>query len=141
MENTPGPIYDPAFNPIQSNAPIYSFESRKEKKNESPLMQPISTPINVGPGMYEHNFKTLSNKKSEPEVRFNKTAKQALANKMQYLNETYENYSAIGSQLRSKKKNEGHYKFDKGSRGAKTGIFKQDMSMQPPKLQLPHAHY
>lgn len=141
VANAPGPIYDPPFDPKQKNYPVYSFGNKKEKENESALTKPTSTPINVGPGLYEQNTKILSTLKNDPKVSFNRTAKMSLGNKMQYVHETYEQYSAISNQIRSNKRNDGYYKFDKADRSVRPGIFKQDMSRQPPKLQLPHAHY
>lgn len=104
-------------------------------------MKPTSTPINVGPGLYEQDVRALSTQKNDPKVSFNRTAKMSLENRMQYVHETYEEYSAIGSQVRSKKRTEGRCGFDKSDRCIKPGIFKQDMSMQAPKLNLIHAHY
>lgn len=57
------------------------------------------------------------------------------------VNETFEQYSAIGEQLRSKKTTEARYKFEKASKGGVSNTFKQDLVVRMPKMNLPHAHY
>ena len=141
ISQTPGAIYNPGFNPKHTNAPVYSFGFKREKKGQSALMMPTSTPGNVGPGLYDPDKRSISTQKAEVKVKFNATAKMALEPRKTYVHETYEDYSAIGQQLRSKKTTEGRVKFDKAQKNVSTGVFKQDLATQMPKLNLAHAHY
>lgn len=141
VSDTPGAIYNPNYNPKHTNAPVYSFGFKRENKNQSALTKLTSTPLNVGPGLYDPDKRSLSTQKNEIHVKFSRTGKMSLENTNQYTHETYEQYSSVGTQMRSRKTTEGRCRFDKASKGATIGIFKQDLSMQMPKMNLPHAHY
>lgn len=105
------------------------------------MTKTTATPANVGPGKYEDNYKTLSHVKHSTKVSFTKSARQSLCGPRNYRNETYETYSSINLQNRSKMLNSNGGTFGKSKKNIGMTISKRDMAMQPVRLNLAHAHY
>ena len=141
VAEVPGPIYDVNHEPTFKAFPQYSFGYASPQENDNVLTNVTATPINVGPGKYENNYKALSHQRTDPKVSFTKSGRMSLCNTKNYLNETYETYSSIGKQQRSKMKNANGTKFDKSKKHRKTFIAKRDMAVKPVRIRLPHAHY
>ena len=137
---TPGPIYE-HNGLLKENYPQFSFGYAKPQEHDSVLTRTTATPANVGPGKYEDNYKVLSHVKNNSKVSFTKSARLSLCGPRNYRNETYETYSSINKQSRTKMINSNGGTFGKSKKSIGMGISKRDMATQPVRLKLAHAHY
>jgi len=136
-KGTPGPEYDPCFKPDAPAPPKYSMGVRRTIKGESPLVLPVSTPHQVGPGSYlrleQGNTSTMPD---HPKVSFTKDPKHKLATPIWQKNQTYDTRSSMGAQIATQKRTMPVISIGKAKRDIKTGAFRSHMSTQPTRVRI-----
>lgn len=136
----PGPKYQPNLKPEIPNSSKYSFGYRRDVPGYSALEPLISTGAIVGPGTYHRKNPVAPNtskQKNEPSHKFPQRIRFLDSSSKIQKNQTYEIYQSVHDQVRSQKVSEPHINFTKAKREAKPGMFKKDMSTQPPKIRIP----
>ena len=136
----PGPKYQPNLKPEIPNSHKFSFGYRRDIPGVSPLDSLISTNPTVGPGSYHRKNcvpPNSSQQKNEPSHKFPQRIRFLDSSSKIQTNQTYEIYRSVADQTRSQKVSEPHINFTKAKREAKPGMFRKDMSTQPPKIRIP----
>ena len=94
----------------------------------------------VGPGKYSvEKSKKTSIHRDFPTWTLGKSKRRGLYNKTWTEHETYEDYSSVGKQIRTKKRTESEIKIGRATRDGEMhrGMFKQMMDRQPQKVRIP----
>lgn len=136
---TPGPKYNPNLKPEIPHSDKFSFGFRRDIPGYSVLNPCISTGSTVGPGSYNRKNpvgKNTSLQKNQPSHKFPEHIRFHDGMKHPAINETYEIYKSVHTQVRSQKKTEPKINFTKSKRDAKTGTFKDMMATQPTRVVI-----
>ena len=137
MEKTPGPgRYEPKLTLSKPRNLAYIFG---EKTDSLTLKLLTGTGDKVGPGLYHPETATYNSRhKYAPRWKFGTETYKGLKNKVWTKNETYEQYSSVGFQIRSRKRTEPQINMTKGTRECekKRGIFPSRMENRPTKIRI-----
>jgi len=130
-KGTPGPHYNPSLKHEIPNPSKYSFGYRREVAGFAPLIAAVSTPKDVGPGLYLHEYQLPKTSLIPNDPKFSIGTEPRFGgftggwDKVQ----TYDMRSrSIGTQIKSQKKTLPSFSFGKSTRDAKTGTFKDMMA-------------
>ena len=137
-EGVPGPgRYNPNIKIIKPRDYTYFIGEKVECLS---LKNLTGTNDTVGPGKYPvQNSKKTSVHTNFSTWTLGKSKRQGLYNKTWTKHETYEVYSSVGKQIRTKKRTESEIKIGKATRNGEKfrGMFPQMMDRQPQKVRIP----
>ena len=137
-ENSPGPgRYEPSMYLTKPRGFHYIFG---EKLGSFSFGNKVSTSNMVGPSSYKvEQSKHNSKHRDYPVWSFTKDERKGLFNKTWTKNETYEEYSSLGNQVRNYKTSEPIINIGKSTREIEKhrGYFPSTMSRMPSKVYIP----
>lgn len=137
-EKTPGPgRYEDQYKKVRPKTPAYFLA---ERTGFGAIKQLIGTGDEVGPGRYDvQSAKYTSKHRIPPAYKFGKYEGRDIFNKTWAKHETYEVYSCVGNQTRSKKRTEPRAKIGKSTRDREAirGTFNCMMDRQPMRVNIP----
>lgn len=136
-EGVPGPgRYEPNLKLVKPRDFSYYIG---EKVQSLSLKLLTGTNDVVGPGKYDvQSAKNTSIHKDFPKWRFGKDNRKGLYNRTWTINQTYENYSSFGKQIRTRKRSEAEIRMGKSTRDGEKmrGFFPQQMDRVPTKVRI-----
>ncbi|MCQ2815885.1 MAG: hypothetical protein MJ252_01340 [archaeon] len=136
-EGTPGPgRYEPRLTQTKPRNLAYIFG---EKTDSLSLKLLTGTNNKVGPGTYyPEKARNNSRHRFSPKWRFGTENYKGMANTVWTKHETYEEYSSVGNQVRSRKRSEPQINMTRGTRDGekKRGIFPTMMENRPTKIRI-----
>ena len=137
-EGVPGPgRYEPSTKLTKPHDPCYYIG---EKVQSMSLKLLTGTGTVVGPGKYDVEKSNLTSiHKNFPVWSIGKDKRKGLYNRTWTKNETYEIYSSVGKQIRTKKRSEAEISMGKSTREGEKhrGFFNQQMDRMPTKIRIP----